>query len=103
MKRSNEDVIGRPRLANLRSDVAGARLPSPILEVASFRHAFDDPMGTAREEAQLLADFADFMTGDAQFESGELPLPNPVFRERLRRRLWRTHLMTHLRDGGETH
>lgn len=103
MKRSNADVIGRPRLVNLRSDVAGARLSFPNSDVASFRHTFDDPMGSAREETQLLADFADFMTGDAQFESGELPLPDPVFRERLRRRLWRTHVMTHLGDGGETH
>jgi len=103
MKRSNEDVIGRPRLQDLKSDVAGASMLSAIPDVASFRHALDDPMRTAQDDAQLLADFEDFMTGDSQLESVGLPSPGPVFRERLRRRLWRTHVMTHLRDGGGTH
>ena len=103
MKRPNEDVIGRPRLRNLESDVAGASMLPPIPDVASFRHALNDPMGTAQDDEQLLAEFEDFMTGDSQLESLGLPLPDPIFRERLRRRLWRTHVMTHLRNRGETH
>ena len=95
--------MGRPKLRELRRDVAGASMPPPVLDVASFRHALDDPMGTARDDAELLADFADFMLGDSQLETGVLPPPDSIFRERLRRRLWRTHVMTHLRDGGETH
>ena len=103
MKRTNEDVVGRPRMREMRRDVAGVSIAPPILEVASFRHALDDPMGTEQSDARLLADFEEFMSGDTEIESGELPPPDPVFRERLRRRLWRTHVMTHLRDGGETH
>jgi len=103
MKRTNEDVVGRPKPRDLQRDVAGATKPTPFLDVASYRHALDDPMATGQTDAELLADFADFMMGDAQIECGELPPPDPVFRERLRRRLWRTHVMTHLRDGGETH
>ena len=104
MKRTNQDVVGRPRLRPLRTEVAG--LPASIaggLEVASFRLALDDPMGAGAEEASLMADFVDFMSGEAQIERGEVPPPDPIFRERLRRRLWQRHVMTYLRDGGETH
>ena len=55
------------------------------------------------DDAEWAADFAEFMDGDAAFERGELPEPDPLFRERLHRRLWRTHVIINLRDGGETH
>ena len=103
MKRSNEDVVGRPRSAAMTQDVAGAPIAPRSLDVASFRHALDDPMGTAETDAELMAEFAEFMDGDQAFERGELPEPDPMFRERLRRRLWRTHVLANLRDGGETH
>jgi hypothetical protein len=109
MKRSNEDVVGRPKLSDPHRDVAGlsplagSKGSQPILDVASFRHALDDPMGTAMDDADLIADFAEFMAGDASPASNVLLEPDPDFRERLRRRLWRTHVVTHLRDGGETH
>jgi hypothetical protein len=103
MKRTSEDVVGRPRYRASRRDVAGLPIRGADLDVVSFRHALDDPMGTAREEAELMADFADFMSGGTQIENAEVPPPDPVFREQLRRRLWRTHAMTNLRNGGETH
>lgn len=109
MKRSNEDVVGRPRLREPRRDVAGlspfagSTGSQPILDVASFRHALDDPMGTAMDDADLIADFAEFMAGETPPDNHVLLEPDPDFRERLRRRLWRTHVVTHLRDGGETH
>lgn len=104
MKRMDEDVVGRPRTQELRRDVAGISLARCPEDVASFRHALDDPMGTGRRMAELRADFEDFMlAGESAHDGGELPIPDPVFRERLRRRLWRTQLMTLGRDRGETH
>ncbi len=112
MKRSMlmGDVVGRRRSdagRAARRDVAGSPVPPAYLDVASFRHAFpltlDDPMRTAESDAELMADFADFMSGGDALDDGTLPAPDPIFREQLRRRLWRTHVHTHLRDGGETH
>ena len=104
MKRIDDDVVGRPRTQALRRDVAGISLPCWPDDVASFRHALNDPMATGRRLAELRADFEDFMAaGEAPLDGGEIAIPDPVFRERLRRRLWRTRLMTLGRDGGETH
>ena len=113
MKRTMSDVVGRPLGSEYRRDVAGLRGQSSVLDVASFRDEFshglndsrglDDPMGISESDAELMADFADFMSGDRGFEDGELPPPDPHFREQLRRRLWRTHVLANLRDGGETH
>ena len=106
MKRSMEDVVGGRSRGDYRQDVAGAPITPQQLrsvDVASFRHALDDPMGTAESDAELMAEFAEFMEGDKAFERGELPEPDPIFRETLRRRLWRTHVLANLRDGGETH
>ncbi|MEM9176770.1 MAG: hypothetical protein AAGC67_16220 [Myxococcota bacterium] len=103
MKRSMEDVAGVRARESYGRDVAGAPVARPSREVASFRHALDDPMGTAETDADLMAEFAEFMDGDKAFDRGELPEPDSGFRERLRRRLWRTHVLANLRDGGETH
>ena len=103
MKRASGDVVGRPKAAVANGDVAGLVLPSRANEVASFKHALNDRMETASDDEDLMTDFEEFMSGDSSFVSGELPPPDPSFRERLRRRLWRTHVMAHLRDGGETH
>ena len=103
MKRIDDDVVGRPRTQELRRDVAGITLSRYPEDVASFRHALDDPMATGRREAELRADFEDFMmAGDAPLDGGELSIPDPVFRERLRRRLWRTQLLTLAKDRGVT-
>ena len=86
MKRSMREVVGLPRSDDYRQDVAGVPPVARRLDVASFRHVFDDPMEMAATD-----------------ERGELPEPDPLFRERLHRRLWRTHVIMNLRDGGETH
>ncbi len=101
MKRANDDVVGRPESRDIRQDVAGAPIAPRPIDIASFRHALDDPMGTAESDAELMAEFAEFMDGDQDFERAELPEPDPGFRERLRRRLWRAHVLANLREGGE--
>ena len=117
MKRMTSPVTGRSMQdktlktsgGNMLRDVAGLSGQSSVLDVASFRDAFshdlDDPMGTAESDSELMADFADFMSGGSESEHAELPPPAPLFREQLRRRLWRTLVLAHLRDGGggETH
>lgn len=103
MKRLNEAVVGDPADRKARQDVAGAPIAPRQVDVASFRHALDDPMGTAESDAELLAEFAEFMDGDHASAAEVLPDPDPDFRERLRKRLWRAHVMAHLREGGEPH
>ena len=104
MKRIDDDVVGLPRKLGLRRDVAGLTLAGCSEDVASFRHALDDPMRFGRRRAELRADFEDFMmAGESPLDAGELPFPDPAFRERLLRRLWRTQLMTFGRGRGETH
>ena len=63
----------------------------------------DDPLGVHQSDSELLADFSDFMQGDTVFEDGCPSPPDPAFRDRLRRRIWRTHVHANLRDTHETH
>jgi len=103
MKRSNEEIVGQPRGQCGVRDVAGAARELGRQEVASYRVGLSGAgdlkaLGQGAEEATLQADFAEFMD-----DVDGLPGPDPVFRERLRRQLWRQHVLTHLRDGGETH
>ena len=38
-------------------------------------------------------DFEDFVSGDRSLTAGVVSLPDPSFRENLRRRLWRIHVL----------
>ena len=56
------------------------------------------------DDASLIAEFADFVSaGESEEQGGELPAPDPDFRERLRRRLWRQHVQLRLRDLVRSH
>jgi hypothetical protein len=106
MKRANREGIGRLLRLSDRRDVAGIAPRPQLHDVASYRFALEEAAvregaQLASEESQLQADFAEFLSGGEV--SDGLPGPDPVFRERLRRQLWRQHVMTHLRDAGETH
>ena len=103
MKRAMEGVVAGRTHEDFGQDVAGVPVSSRILDVASFRQVMGDPTGTAESDATLMAEFAEFMDGDTAFDRGELPEPDPSFRDKLRGRLWRTHVLANLRDGGETH
>jgi len=87
----------------LRPAVAGRPSSNPTLDVFSIVSSTYDPIVVAAAEAELMADFADFMNGEDELDSGLLPTPDPTFKERLRRRLWRTFLMSYLRGGDSTH
>lgn len=100
MKRPNQDVAGRPKVLDGRPDVAGSRIALDAADVASSRRARHGPMSSAADDAMLLEDFTDFLIGNEGFEMRGLPAPDPGFRERLRRRLWKNYVVSHLRKGG---
>ena len=104
MKRPSQDVAGRPKVRDLRPDVAGRSISRNQIEVGSYCRALHDPASTVVDDAALLEDFTEFIGGDEDFETGELPAPDPVFQERLRRRLWRGYVVSRLGLAGkETH
>ena len=103
MKRANEGVVGLRRASDFRFDVAGSPLRQARIDVASFRHALNDPLATRESDSDLLAEFEEFLVGDRAFDQEALPTPDPAFQERLRRRLWRTQLLTQQRDRGDAH
>lgn len=105
MKRPSQQVAGGPRLREVRPAVAGrpalGRAADALSTAASLR--LGAPMGVSSEDAELLADFADFMSGEEEeLEAGLLPEADRTFKDRLRRRLWRTFVMGYLRGGGNS-
>ena len=98
MKRTNQDVAGRRFHVGTRRDVAGWPVASRTAEVASYLHALDDPFDladfNATSDSSLVEDFAEFLMADADDRSDPLLTPpDPVFRDRLRKRLWRLQLL----------
>ena len=85
MKRPSQDVAGRPRVRNVRPDVAGRSFSRHQVDYPSYCRALYDPASTAVDDAALIEDFTEFIGGDEYFETGKLPAPDPVFQERLRR------------------
>jgi hypothetical protein len=107
MKRPNQDVAGRPRVHHAKPDVAGrSAISRKAIDLAAYRqHRQDlrDPMSTAADDAVLLEEFMDFLDGDDDFETATMSAPDPVFRERLRSRLWLNFVLARSRNGGDTH
>jgi hypothetical protein len=104
MKRPSQDVAGRPKVPDARSDVAGRSFSRNQVEFASYCRALHDPASTAADDAALIEDFADFLGGGGDFEAEAGVGPDPAFQERLRRRLWRNFVVSHIGNAGkETH
>ena len=112
MKRTTQDYVGRPVRHPVRNsvrnparnngeeDVAGARRPQTPDEVASFLDARGDETDS---DHSIVEEFADFLAGDSLQGDPFLPAVDPVFKERLRRRLWRLHLLTQPVGPNESH
>lgn len=104
MKRPSQDVAGRPKIRDARPDVAGRSLSRNQIGLASYCRVLHDPASTASNDAALIEDFADFLGGGGDLEAEEGVGPDPVFQERLRRRLWRNYVVSHFRNAEkETH
>ena len=105
MKRPFQDVAGRPKVRDCLPDVAGRMVSRRTLDlelyVHSYCHVLRDPLPTAADDAMLIEDFRDFVAGDEGADSERLPPPDPIFRDRLRRRLWRNFVHSHLGKAGE--
>ena len=83
MKRDSWNVSGSvglrrrtdyPEFVEARAEAEGTIAG---LDVETFRRQIDDPFGVHQSDAELLADFADFMQGDLAFDDGPLPSPEP--------------------------
>jgi hypothetical protein len=103
MKRSSQEVAGGPKLRDLRTAVAGRPASPAASNVATAATGAEgQTQALASEEADLLTVFADFMSADEELDLGLLPTPDSTFKERLRRRLWRTFALSYLRGSGGT-
>ena len=93
MKRTRQDVVGRPTVTSSgSSDVAGASTTRGLSGVAGVLDVMRD---ACVSDASVVEEFAEFLAGDEALDMPPFPAADPIFRERLRRRLWRMHLLTH--------
>ena len=104
MKRSmpdTGDLLGRS--AARRRGRATTQAPSDaILGAATVAGPGDATSASSLRDAELLADFVDFLElGDTDPEASLAP--DPVFQERLRSRLWRIHVLARLRASDGLH
>lgn len=92
MKRTSQAVVGGPTVAESGSpDVAGASMHRGVSEVALCVDGLGDACVCDAAQAE---EFADFLAGDVAAKTPTFPAADPIFRERLRRRLWRIHVLT---------
>jgi len=100
MKRQVQDVAGRPRVRDARSDVAGRTIMRSAIALESYCHVLRDPAPAANQDAMLIEDFRDFLAADEGLEARSRLAPDPVFKERLRRRVWRNFVISQLGNDG---
>ena len=80
---------------SVRAAAAGRRPRSLVSTAVSAAEA----IRSAGFRGARAHDFEDFVVGDRGWTASLMPLPDPSFRERLRRRLWRIQVLTR-RDRG---
>jgi hypothetical protein len=80
-----------PRLRRVRDVTAYVRMLGDEIE--------GDGKGS---RSALTEDFADFLAGGSAVDRDLVP-PSPIFREQLRRRLWRLHTLTRSRARPRIH
>ena len=101
MKRTRQDVVGGPIIPETRGpDVAGGSMYPAVPELSSD---LAEPRDANVYDASLAEEFAEFVAGAAAAESPMFPAPDPIFRERLRRTLWRMHVLTQAPGAREPH
>ena len=101
MKRTRQDVVGAPIIAEPGPpDAAGAASHRADSEVASFLDVSGD---ACISDTALAEEFAEFLAGDGVTETPTLPAADPIFRERLRRRLLQMHVLTQPPGSQEPH
>lgn len=100
MKRTHQDYVGRPLTDKPRPDVVGRPISLAPADVASF---LDARAERSESDERMVSEFAEFLSGFADPEAPILPDADPVFQERLRRRLWRLHLLARPPASSDPH
>jgi hypothetical protein len=100
MKRTTQDCVGRPLTDRPRPDVVGRPKSFALADVASFLDARGEDTDS---EGRIVSEFAEFLSGIADPDAPLLPNADPVFQERLRRRLWRLHRLAHPLNSSDPH
>lgn len=90
-----DPATGPGRQGKSRRESASRRSRSLVLSGAVAA----DVIRSAGFRGARARDFEDFVAGDRGWSTSVMPLPDPSFRERLRRRLWRIQVLTR-RDRG---
>ncbi len=103
MKRIQEEVVVPVRLPG-RTGVSRRPAPrgGPGALVLSTAFGLEALRATGLEGARA-RDFEDFVSDDRGPVAGRVPLPDPAFREGLRRRLWRIQVLARRGRGLATH
>ena len=99
MTRTSEDRMGSRKVRNRRRDVAANSAPRGPLDAACLGFASRDSVATMTGDTALLEKFMDLRSGEEAREDAARRGPAPVFRERLRRRLWRMLGISGLQNG----
>jgi hypothetical protein len=102
MKRFQAEVAGLSRPREALRDVAGVTTCPPVSEIASGLAAVSNSLDVAGGSVATVEEFVEFLLGRAT-DGIDLPDADPVFREALRRRLWRIHVMRRPGDRHTTH
>jgi hypothetical protein len=100
MKRILQDYVGRPMSEKQTPDVVGRPSTRSVMDFASFLSVERD---AADSDAGIVNEFAEFLAGPADLNEPVSGRPDPVFKERLRRRLWRLHLLTRPTNSHDSH
>ncbi len=104
MKRTTQDYAGRPVSAKVRPAVMGGPVPFVATDVTSFLDARRGLGGHFVDSDEgIMDEFAEFLSENDATDCVPLTNPDPDFRERLRRRLWRLHLIAQPKTSKDSH
>jgi hypothetical protein len=100
MKRELGDLSIAPMRERGPRHQEGAFVPvlRRVRDLASYVDMLDEEVDENASRSSLTEEFADFLAGEAAADR-DLLAPSPIFRERLRRRLWRLQTLTRSRAG----
>ncbi|MBW2423786.1 MAG: hypothetical protein JRG86_06040 [Deltaproteobacteria bacterium] len=102
MKRFQTEVAGLSSPSGTLRDVAGVTTCRPVPEIASGLVALSNSFDVAGGPVATAEEFVEFLLGRAT-DGIDLPDADAFFREALKRRLWRMHVMRLPRDRHTTH
>ena len=103
MKRIDGDAPRRAHAGSSRRPRIGLSIVPGSVGPRSLRPGRRDPVAKAFAVAALIEDFVDFLEDESGVDAPVLLAPDPLFRERLRRRLWRSMGFTRMYDGRDIH